>query len=335
MGLGGLAYNGSITTERLTASLTAYQPKIANQVLRRHPLTDVMKKQIKLYSGKTEVGVRIRKSRSAKLGQTGGTGVWSYYDELSTSPTDTVKAMGERFSNFNQPIALSHEEKWENDGENSFDRLKENTTFAEEDLADDLNEVFWGISGGDGNKLPTSLPTIISGSDSLTLYGLPKASNTYLYSQEVTNVGDLETELLDSMREGELLVIDNAPSKADKVDFWITHRDVHLGLQKVLPQYIQVQSTQDADLGFDVIRLNKVPIVWDSDCPKDSAQKYQMFGLITKYWELAIRRQANFRVTPFVDMAPKQMADVAQLLVSMAVVCNNPRTTVRINGIEL
>lgn len=337
MGLGGLGYAGNITTERLTASLSAYQPGIANAISRRKPLLDALKPQTKLYSGGTEVAVRIRTSRSAKLGQTGGTGVWSYYDELSTSPTNTVRVMGERWSNFNQPIALSREEEWENDGERGFDRLKENTTFAEDDLADDENEVLWGVSGGDGNKLPTPITDILSGTDTITLYGVAKTStaNTWLNSQEITNVGDLETELLDKMRDGELRCIDNAPSSSDKLDFWITDRDVFLGLEKVLPQYVQVSSTKDADLGFDKIYLNRVPIMWDSDTPLDSAQEYQMYGFMKKYCEVAKRRQANYKVTPFVDMLPKQNAMVAQIFDSMAFVYNNPRTGLRMNGIEL
>ena len=337
MGLGGLAYGGSITPERLTASMTAYQPKIANQIKTRRPMNEFMMRNKKLYSGGTEVGIRIRYRRSGKIADSGGVGVWSYYDELSTTPTDTVKAIGERFSNLNAPIVISMEEEWENDGEKMFDRLKEQTTFAEDDLGEDVNDVAWGISGGDGNKLPTPVTDIVSGTDSLTLYGIAKSStsNTHMNSQEVNSVGDLETELLDAMREGELLVIDNSPNMNDKIDGWMTHRDVYLGLEKILPQYVQVSSTKDADLGFDQIIFNKVPIRWDSDCPLDSDQKYQMFGFVLKYWETAIRRQNNFKVTPFVSMLPKQYANAAQLGVSLAFVCNNPRTNVRIKGIEL
>ncbi len=334
MGLGGTAAS-SLTNERLTASLTRFQPKIANQVMKRKPLLEALMKKKKIYNGGTEVGIRIRYRRAATLGQSGGTGVWSYYDEMSVSPTDTVKAMGERYSNFNQPIAMSREEEWENAGEHEFDRLKENTEFAMDDLSDQLEDVFWGISGGDGNKLPTPITDIISGSDSLTLYGLPKSTNTWLYSQEVTSVGDLETELVDAMREGELLVIDNSPNQTDKIDMWMTHRDVYLGLEKVLPQYLNVSSLDKADLGFDQIHFNKVPVRWSSDCPLDANAKYQMFGFMTKYWEVATRRQCNFLTTKFIDMLPKQNASVAQLMHSFAVVCNNPRTNVRINGIEL
>lgn len=333
MGLAGLAI--SQVNERLTSSLTAFQPNIADNVKRRKPLLEALLKRKKVYSGGTEVGVRIRYRQAARLGQPGGVGEFSYYDELNTTPTDTVKAMGERWSNFHVPIALSHEEMYENDGEHAFDRLQENTEFAMDDMSDNLNDVAWGISGGDGNKLPTPITDVVSGSDSLTLYGLAKSSNTWLYSQEVTDVGDLETELIDAMREGELLVLDNAPSQTDKIDLWITHRDVYLGLEKVLPQYVQVSSTKEADLGFEQLYFNKVAVRWDSDCPLDNSSRYQMFGLTTKYWEAGIRRQWNFKTTKFIDMLPKQAASVAQLFVGLAFVCNNPRTNVRINGIDL
>ena len=339
MGLGGLARGGSYTTERLTAAASAFQPKIADNVSKRKPLLDLFEGQVKTYSGGTEIAVRIRYRRSAKLGQAGGTGVWSYYDELSTSPTDTVKAMGERYSNFNQPIAISHEELWENSGpEQEYDRWKENTEFAMDDLSDDLNEVHWGISGGDGNKLPTPLTDIISGTDTLTLYGLSKgtgATDSWLNSQEVNDIGDLETYLLDKMRGMELEVIDNAPNKSDKVDFWMTHKYVFLGLENILPQYVQVGKTADADLGFDKIYLNRVPIMWDSECPLDVDQRYQIFGGVKKYFEVGVRKQSNFRMTKFVNMEPKQFANVAQLHHSYAFVCNNPRTTVRGKGIDL
>lgn len=334
MGLGGLAIHQ--INERLSASLSAFQPRIADQVKRRKPLLEAMMRKKKTYTGGLEVAVRVRHKQAARLGQPGGVGEFSYYDELNTSPIDPVKAMGERFSNLHVPVALSHEEMYENSGKHAaFDIFKENTDFSMDDLSDNAEDVFWGISGGDGNKLPTPITDVVSGTDSLSLYGLPKASNTWLNSQEVTSVGDLETNLIDGMREGELLVIDNAPNKMDKVDFWITHRDVYLGIEKVLPQYIQVKSTDDADLGFDQLMFNKVPIRWSSDCPLDDDDEYQMFGLMLKYWEFAVRKQWNFKTTKFYDMLPKQPASVAQIFLSMASVCNNPRTNVRINGIQL
>jgi len=333
MGLAGLAIEQ--VNERLTSSLTTFQPGISDQVKTRKALLDAIMKRKKLYSGGTEVGLRLRYKKAAKIGQSGGVGAFSYYDELNVTPTDTVKASGEKWSNFQVPVALSHEEIYENDGEHAFDRFKENTEFAMDDLSDNLNDVAWGISGGDGNKLPTPIPDVISGSDALTLYGLPKASNTFLYSQDVTNVGDLETELIDAMSEGESLVIDNSPNKGDVVDLWITHREVWLGLKKVIPQYVQLNSFKKADLGFSEVIYNGKPVRWDSDCPLDSDNKYQMFGLMLKYWEVAIRRQWNFKTTQFFDMMPNQAASVAQLLIGMAIICNNPRTNVRIKGIEL
>lgn len=335
MGLSGLAIEQ--VNERLTASLTRFQPKIANLISKRTPLLDLLMPRKKVYSGGTEVGVRIRHRRSGKLGETGGTGEFSYYDELNTQPTDTVKAVGESFSNLHQPIAISHEEMYENDGEKAFDRLKENTDFAMDDLAEDVNDAFWGISGGDGNKLPTPITDVISGTDSLTLYGIAKTStsNTYMNSQSIGSVGDLETELLDAMREGELLAIDNSGNKINKIDAWITHRNVYLGIENTLPQYVQVESTSAADLGFDEIRFNKKPIRWDSSCPLDSDQKYQMFGFMLKFWEFAVRSQWNFKTTKFIDMLPKQAASVAQLFLGCALVCNQPRSQLRIKGIEL
>jgi hypothetical protein len=54
-----------------------------------------------------------------------------------------------------------------------------------------------------------------------------------------------------------------------------------------------------------------------------------------KYWEFAIDRELNFATTKFYDMLPDQHSVCAQLFLTFAVVCNQPRTNWRGTGVTV
>lgn len=333
-GIGGTALNQ--TNERLSAGLTRYQPGIADNIKTRNVLLDFFSKRKETFDGGTELGVRFRYKKMAKLGEAGNhVGVYRYYDQLNTSPSDTIKTGRETWSNMNVPIALSHQEQRENKGQKQFDRLKEKTEEAMDNLAENVNDVWWGVAGGDQSILPTPMTTIVSGSDAGTIHGLSKASNTWLYSQESTSIGDAATYLFDKMTTGFNLTVDNAPSKSDKLDLFITDRATYEVLQSVLPSYLAYPSSKDVDFGFPSFKYMGVNVAFDSTCPLDSAQNHQIYGLMSKYWTFAIDSEMNFKTTKFYDRLPDQASDVAQLFLSWAVLCNNPRTNWRGNGITI
>ena len=321
------------TNERLSASLSSFQPKIADNIFKRQPTIEWIKKQKKTYNGGTEVKVRFRYTKGGKTGSAGGVKAFQYYDTLNTSPTDTIKTGRATWKNLAAPITLSHEELRENSGEKAFDRFKEKTEEQMDLLAEDMNDQAWGISSESGDKLIEPIVSIVSGSDAGTLHGLAKASNTWLYSQELTSAGDLATNLIDRMRSGRNLCIDNAPNKGDKLDLWVCDRTVYEGFEDIHPTFLQYTTNKDVDLGFEQLIYTGVPVRFDASVPLDSAGLRQMFGLMSKYWECAIDTEWNFMTTKFYDMLPKQAASTAQIIVRWSLICNNPRTNVRISGI--
>ena len=335
-GIGGTSLNQ--TNERLSSSLARYQPKIADNIKTRNVLLDALDPRKKTYNGGTEVAIRFRYKKLAKLGEAGNNvGAYKYYDQLNTSPSDTIKTGRETWSNLNVPIAISHQEQRENQGPNQFDRLKEKTEEAMDNLAENVNDILWGVAGGDNSLLPTPITTIVSGSDTGTIHGLSKASNTWLYSQESTSIGDAATNLLDKMTEGYNLSVDNAPNKSDKLDLFVTDRVTFQVLQAILPAYIAKDrnGVEDVDIGFPTVVYMGVPVRFDSTCPQPTPTTHQMLGLMLKYWEFAIDSALNYKTTKFYDMLPDQAADVAQLFLTFAVLCNNPRTNWRGNGITV
>ena len=335
-GLGGTALNQ--TNERLSASLARYQPEIADNIKTRNVLLSFFDKRKVMYDGGTEVAVRFRFRRTARLGESGGgVNAFRYYDQLKTQPTDTILTGRETWSNLQHPISLSGQEQRENKGKNQFNRFKAKTEEAMDRVAEDSNDIFWGVAGGDQSILPTPITTIISGTDTATVHGIAKSAtaNTWLNSQASVTIGDAATNLLDRMTTGYNLSVDNSPNKSDKLDLFVSDRTVFEVIQGILPAYINVnrKGVDELDIGFPTVVYMGVPVQFDSTAPLDAAGLRQIYGLNSKYWEFAIDENMNYKTTQFYSMLPEQDADVAQLFLTFAIVCNQPRTNWRGTGI--
>lgn len=335
-GLGGTSLNQ--TNERLSASLAEYAKggAIADNIKTRNVTLDFFMDEgiTETYDQTgTELAVRMRYKKMSKLGEGGGhVGTYSYYSKLNTQPSDTIKTGRETWTNFNVPITLSHQEQDENKGKKQFDRLKEKTTESEDNLAENVNDVLWGVAGGDTSTYFASIPSIVSGADAGTINGLAKASNTWLYSQESTSIGDAATYLLDKMTEGYNQCVDNAPNKSDKLDIFLMRRQVFQVIQGILPAYINYTTNKNVDIGFPTVVYMGVPCRFDSTIPQRSGAD-DVYGLMKKYWEMAILKSKNFTVTPFFNRLPDEASDVAQLFLTTCVINKNPRTNWRGGGV--
>lgn len=318
---------------RLSASISRVQPGIANNIYKRQPFVEWLKEQKKIYNGGTEVKVKFRYAKAGKLADTNGAKAFQYYDELNTAPTDTVKTGRALMKNIQIPVTISHEEMIENKGENQFDVFKTELDAAMSQFAEEMNDICWGITGVSDDLVPESIPGIVSGADAGTIHGLSKASNTWMYSQRNTAVGDVADFLVDAMRTGRNSCMDNAPSKNDKLDLWITDQTVYEAFEDIHPTFLQYPSNKGVDIGFEQLIYTGVPVRFDSSCPLDSGGNHQMFGLMSKYWEMAVDKSWNMKTTEFYDMLPKQAVSTAQIIHRFCIINNNPRTNVRLSGI--
>lgn len=338
-GLGGTSLNQ--TNERLSAGLAEYAKggAIFDNIKTRNVTLDFFMDEgiVEKYDQTgTELAVRFRYKKMSKLGEVGGhAGTYSYYSKLSTQPSDTIKTGRETWANFNIPITLSHQEQDEAKGKKQFDRLKEKTVEAEDNLAENINDVMWGVAQGDQSQYFASIPSIVSGSDAGTIHGFSKAANTWLYSQESTGIGDAATYLLDKMTEGYNLTVDNSPNKSDKLDIFLMPRLVYQVIQGILPAYVQYKDNSNVDIGFPTVPYMGVKCRFDSTIPQPTPTTYAVYGLMKKYWEFAILKSKNFSVTKFYDMMPEQAADTAQMLLTACKINKNPRTNWRGNGITI
>lgn len=324
-GLGGTAIYRN--NSRKSASLERFSPNIGNSVAKRTPLLDFFNKRKKIYTGGTSVAVRFRYKHMGALGENTHVNAWNYYDKLTVQPMDVIKTGEEPWSNLNNPVSISHEEQIENSGSNEFDLVKTNTEIAMDELAQNENNILWGVAGGDVSKLPTSIPAIVSGATAGTIAGLSKASNTWLYSQYTAAIGDAATYLFDKMTTGYNSCIDAAPAKAvDKLDGYFMDKETFEVLQSELSSYFAPAKKEDVDIGFPTITHMGMKCYFDSTCPLDADGNHQVFGLMSKYWEKAIEKTMNYKTTPFYDMLPELAADIAQIFLRTATICLIPRT---------
>jgi hypothetical protein len=334
--MGNVAGTGiNETNERLSRSLSAYQPNLADNVFKRQPTIELFKSKKKTYSYGTEVKVKFRYTKGGKSGSAGGIKAFQYYDTLNTAPTDTIKTGRALWKNLAVPLTYSHEEMWENNSKNQLPLLKTITDAGESLLSEELNDELWGIQGAAADMVIEPITSIVSGSDAGTIHGLSKASNTWLYSQEVTSVGDLATNIISAMRSGKNLAIDNSPSKGDKIDAWLMDRATYEGFEDIHPTFLQYTSNKAVDLGFEEMIYSGTKVRFDSSIPLDSAGNRQVFGLNLKYWEMAVHTEVDFMTTKFYDMMPKQAVSSAQIMLRWCIINNNPRTNVRLSGITL
>jgi hypothetical protein len=334
--MGNLAGTGiNEINERLSRSVSAYQPNLADNVFKRQPTIELFKEQKKTYSYGTEIKVKFRYTKGGKSGSAGGIKAFQYYDQLNQAPTDTIKTGRALWKNLAVPLTYSHEELWENNSKNQLPLVKSIVDGGESLLAEELNDECWGIQGAAADMVVEPVTSIVSGSDAGTIHGLSKASNTWMYSQEVTSVGDLATGLIAAMRSGKNLAIDNAPSKGDKINAWLMDRLTYEGFEDIHPTFLQYNSNKNVDLGFEEMIYSGTKVRFDSSLPLDAAGKHQVFGLMLKYWEMAVHTEVDFMTTKFYDKMPNQAISVAQLMLRWALINNNPRTNVRITGIDL
>ena len=105
------------------------------------------------------------------------------------------------------------------------------------------------------------------------------------------------------------------------------------GFEDLHPTFLQYPSNENVDIGFEQLIYTGVPVRFDSSCPLDSSATRQMFGLMSKYWEMPVEKSMNMKTTEFYDMLPNQNVSTAQIMHRFCIVNNNPRTNVRLSGI--
>lgn len=326
---GGIDINR--TTARLSAALARYEPNVQDNVFKALPLTEHLKENKKLVDGGLEIAVHFEYGKQPGLADSGGMGTFTYYSELDLTPSDNVKTGTAPFQGLYEPVVYSWKEARETASPNRFDLVKQKVRNAEMSFADDFNQVCWGTSGGAAALIPTSIPQIITGANlassyGATVYGLSKTSNTWMYSQEISAVGEFADFGIQRLRTLFNRCAANSPNKQDHPTLWMTDQDVFEAYEDLLPPQYRTDSLEKGDIGFQQLFFKGVPMRFDLDCPTDPDGNHQVFALNKNYLKLVMDKEAAFKTFPFVWMYPKYLYWAAQILFSGNIICTNFRT---------
>lgn len=321
---GGIDINRS--TARLSASLAKYQPNISNVVFKSLPLLEHLQSNQKIQDGGLEIAVRFEYGKMPGVAGAGGAKAFSYYDELNLTPLDGVKTATAQWKSIAEPIVISWREVRENASPNGFDLQKQKVNNSVRSIKDEMNDICWGISGGDANLLPTSIPKIITGAglgSADTVYGLAKASNTWMYCQEQAAIGEFADFGIKKMRSLYNSCAANSPSATDKPTLGMTDQTVFEAYEDLLPPQYRTDSLDKGDLGFQQLFFKGAPLRFDRRCPLDANGKHQIMFFNKNYLYMVIDKEGNFKTWPFTWMGPRNFFWATQIVFMGNIICTN------------
>jgi len=328
MKCGGSAggYDINATTARLSASLAKYESKISNVIFKSLPLLEHLQEGKEVRDGGLELAIHFEYGKAQGVADAGGLKEFNYYEELNLTPTDNVKTATTNWRSLAEPIVISWKESRENAAPNRFKLLKQKTENAMNSMKDEMNDIFWGISGGTASMIPTSIPSIITGSglgSGDTVYGLAKASNTWMYSQEESAIGEFADNGLKKMRSLFNSCAANSPNKTDAPTLALTDQTVFEAYEDLLPPQYRTDSLTKGDIGFQQLFFKGIPVRFDRQCPLDSSDLHQIFFLNKKYVKLVVDKEGNFKTWPFTWMGPRNFFWATQIVFMGQVICTN------------
>lgn len=324
MSAGGIDINR--TTARLSASLAKYQPNISNVAFKSLPLAEHLLEGKQMQDGGLEIAIHFEYGKQPGVSASGGAKAFSYYEELNLTPSDNIKTATAPWKSIAEPVVISWKEVRENASPNRFNLLKQKTNNAVKSLKDEMNEIFWGISGGDLNLLPTSIPKIITGSglgSGDTIYGLAKSSNTWMYAQEKASSGEFADNGLAHMRNVWNSCSANSPSMTDHPTLLMTDQTVFEAYEDLLPPQYRTDSLQKGDVGFQQLFFKGVPFRFDRMCPLDANDQHQIFFLNKDYLKVVVDKEGDMKTWPFTWMGPERFMWATQIVFMGNVICTN------------
>lgn len=322
--VGGFDVNA--TTARLSASLARYQPKISDVIFKSLPLFEHFQAGKQTQDGGLEIAVHFEYGKVAGVDASGGSKGFGYYEELNVTPSDNIKTATCPWKSIATPCVISWKETRENASPNRFNLWKQKVNNAVMSAKDEVNELLWGISGGLASLIPYSLPDIITGSglgSSDTVYGLLKSSNTWMYSQEESAIGEFADYGVKKLRSLHDKCAENSPSSQDAPTLYMTSRTPFEAYEDVLPPQFRTDSLVKGDIGFQQLFFKGTPMRYDRMCPTDADGNYQILAINNKYVKAVFDTQGQFKVWPMTWMGPRNYFWATQIITMFNVICTN------------
>lgn len=218
---------------------------------------------------------------------------YSYYDALPVAQTDEFTTVEYRWSRVGGTVIISDQEQDENKGEAMiFKLLKAKMEVLEESIKEKFSSYLYGAGAG---KDPYGLEALIPDDPTTgSLGGINRATevqwrtSSYDFGSGGITSANIEEAFDDILMDLTL--------KGEKPDLILAGRDIYRKYRaavrdKLVINLSEISSAKGmVDLGFGGIAHDKIPVVYDEDCPVNKA-----YFINSKYMRLHMLKGVNMK----------------------------------------
>ena len=217
---------------------------------------------------------------------------YEYYDQLPVAQTSEFATVRYRWSRIAGTVIISDQEEDENKGDLAiFKLLTKKMEVLEESIKEKFSDYLYGAGGGVD---PLGLASLIPDDPTTgTLGGVNRATETQWRTSSYDFAGGLNAGNIEEAFDD---IIMDLTVKNDKPDLILAGRNIYRLYRAAVRDKTVIQITGQngkamMDLGFDGVMHQKIPILYDEDCPVNKA-----YFINSKYLRLHILKGVNMKV---------------------------------------
>lgn len=217
---------------------------------------------------------------------------YEYYDQLPVAQTNEFATVRYRWSRIAGTVIISDQEEDENKGDLAiFKLLTKKMEVLEESIKEKFSDYLYGAGGGVD---PLGLASLIPDDPTTgTLGGISRVTETQWRTSSYNFAGGLTASNIEEAFDDLLM---DLTLKNDKPDLILAGRNIYRLYRAAVRDktVIQISGTNGKammDLGFDGVMHQKVPILYDEDCPVNKC-----YFINAKFLRLHILKGVNMKV---------------------------------------
>jgi hypothetical protein len=217
---------------------------------------------------------------------------YEYYDQLPVNQTSEFTTVRYRWSRIAGTVIISDQEEDENKGDLAiFKLLNKKMEVLEESIKEKFSDYLYGAGGGVD---PLGLASLIPDDPTTgTLGGVNRATETQWRTSSYDFAGGLNAANIEEAFDD---IIMDLTLKNDKPDLILAGRNIYRLYRAAVRDKVVIQITGSngkamMDLGFDGVMHQKIPILYDEDCPVNKC-----YFINSKFLRLHILKGVNMKV---------------------------------------
>jgi len=223
---------------------------------------------------------------------------YQYYQTLPVAQTDEFDTVEYGYSRVAGSVIISDQEQDENNGAAAiFKLMREKMNVLEESIKDKFSQYLYAVGGGTdplglGSLIPTNPTTG-------TLGGISRVTQPQWRTSAYVFAGGMDSTNIEEVFDDVLM---DLSLKGDRPSIILTGRNIYrMYRQAVRDKFIITLNEGKAgkrmfDLGFEGCMHNGIPLLYDEDCPVNSA-----YFINDTYLRLHMLRGVNMKVKELVS----------------------------------